>query len=102
MDPHPERNDNQTPSIREMATDASVSELERHSRFLLLVLRDDPGAIHLALDKNGWADVRDLVTRANRYGFEITAESLAEVLTSSFSRHFEWDEAGNRIRASKN
>lgn len=99
--PHPERQNNRTPSIREMATNASVSELERNSRFLLLVLRDDPGAIHLTLDKNGWADVRNLLTRANRYGFQLTAENLSDVLAVSSIHRFEWDKKGNRIRVSR-
>jgi hypothetical protein len=102
VDPHPERNDNRTPSIREMATDASVSELERHSKFLLLVLRDDPGAIHLKLDENGWADVRELLNRANRYGFKLTAENLNDCVTTSSVQRFEWNETRNRIRASGN
>lgn len=100
VDPHPVQTLARTPSIREMATDASVSELERNSRFLLLVLRDDPEAIHLTLDADGWADVRDLLTRANRYGFKLTDQNLADVLASSAGQCLEWDKPGNRIRAS--
>lgn len=88
-------------SIHEMASDVSVSSRERDSKFLLLVLRDDPGAIHLTLDSEGWADVGNLITRANRYGFKLTSESLVEAAASSPGRGFEWDQPGHRIRAAR-
>lgn len=89
-------------SIAEMAATAAISARERNSKFLLLVLRDDPGAIHLTLDSEGWADVNNLLTRANRYGFKLTREDLAEVIAASENNHFEWDQPGNRIRAVRN
>ena len=88
-------------SIREMAAAPEVPARERDSRFLLLVLRDDPGAIHLSLDPEGWADVNNLLTRANRYGFKLTREDLADVLTASEDHRFEWDQPGDRIRCVK-
>ena len=81
-----------------MATFPASSTQERHSKFLILVLRDDPGAIHLTLDSDGWADINNLLTRANRYGFELTRENLADVLSLSESHHFEWDVPAERIR----
>lgn len=82
-----------------MATAAGISARERNSRFLLLVLRDDPGAIHLTLDSDGWADMRNLLTRANRYGFKLTLGGIADALAVSPTSQFEWDQPGNRIRA---
>lgn len=89
-------------SIAEMAATAAIPAVERNSRFLLLILRDDPGAIHLTLDSEGWADVNNLLTRANRYGFKLTREDLVEVIAVSENHHFEWDQPGNRIRAVSN
>ena len=66
--------------------------------FSLLVLRDDPGAIHLGLDSDGWADVQNLLTRANRYGFKLTREDLTDILMVSEEHSFEWDQPGDRIR----
>jgi len=100
VDPDFEQTAFRAPSIREMAVDASISDLERNTKFLLLVLRDDPGAIHLKVDANGWADVRDLLTRSNRYGFKLTPGMIDDVLAASSVRYLEWDKSGNRIRAS--
>jgi hypothetical protein len=87
-----------TSSIAEMAADSAIPTLERNSIFLTLVLRDDPGAIHLILDSDGWADLQNLLTRANRYGFKLTREDLADILTVSGEHSFEWDQPGDRIR----
>ena len=89
-------------SIAEMAAASAIPARERNSRFLLLILRDDPGAIHLSIDSEGWADVNNLLTRANRYGFKLTREDLADVLTLSENLRFEWDQPCNRIRAVRN
>ncbi|MEY3895018.1 MAG: 2-phosphotransferase, partial [Verrucomicrobiota bacterium] len=67
----------------------------------LLILRDDPGAIHLTLDSEGWANVNNLLTRANRYGFKLTREDLADVLMASENQSFEWDQRGDCIRWGK-
>lgn len=98
IDPPSKRYTNQNPSISELTADVSNSARERDSRFLILVLRDDPGAIHLSLDSQGWADVNNLLTRANRYGFKLTREDLAEVLTVPENQSFEWDQPADRIR----
>ncbi len=87
-----------TRSISEMATAAAISTRERNSNFLILILRDDPGAIHLRLDSEGWADVNNLLTRANRCGFMLTRENLAEVLAVPGNQSIELDQPGNRIR----
>ncbi len=81
-----------------MATNVSIPARERDSRFLTLVLRDDPGAIHLTLDSEGWADVNNLLTRANRYGFNLTRESLEQVTSMEGNSPFEWDQKARRIR----
>lgn len=101
VNPHSERDSIRTLSIGEMATAPDIPARERNSRFLILILRDDPGAIHLSLDSAGWADINNLLTRANRYGFKLTREDLADVLTASEDHRFEWDQSGGRIRWSK-
>jgi ribosomal protein S27AE len=98
VDPDPAQVAFRNRSIAEMATAAGSSTQERHSRFLLLVVRDDPGAIHLTLDSEGWADINNLLTRANRYGFTLNRGNLAQLLAVSENQHFEWDQAGDRIR----
>jgi len=102
VNPDSEKDYIRTLSIAEMATDATISAMKRNSRFLILILRDDPGAIHLSLDSDGWADVNNLLTRANRYGFKLTREDLADVLSLSGNPGFEWDQPGSRIRFVRN
>ena len=87
-----------TLSIAEMATDSAISARERNSRFLILILRDDPGAIHLSLDSEGWADVNNLLTRANRYGFKLAREDLFDLLAGSEDHRFVSNQSGDRIR----
>jgi hypothetical protein len=88
-------------SISEMAADQAIPASERISKFFLLVLRDDTGGIHLTLDSDGWADVQNLLTRANRYGFKLTREDLSAVMLDPEEHRFEWDQSGDRIRWSK-
>lgn len=78
-----------------------IAERLRLAKFLSLVLREDPKAIGLRLDENGWTDIDVLLKRAQRNGLKLTHGNLAEVLTASSIHRFEWDETGNRIRASR-
>lgn len=78
--------------------DPVIAERLSLAKFLTLVLRNDPKAIGLRVDTDGWADVDDLLKRANRNGIGLTCETLGEVLTVSETRRFEWDREGNRIR----
>ena len=82
-------------------TDPLKVERLRLTNFLTLVLRDDPGAIGLRLDSDGWVDMEKLVTRANRHGIELSRENLTKVLTVSENHRFELDQPGNRIRWDK-
>ncbi|MEO5714164.1 MAG: hypothetical protein ABIT37_11810 [Luteolibacter sp.] len=64
-----------------------------------MVLRDDPGAIHLTLDSDGWDDVGNLLARANRYGFKLTREVITNLMVTKENPPIEWDHASDRIRA---
>lgn len=70
----------------------------RLKSFLTLVIRDDPYAIGLKLDSEGWADVEHLLARAKRYGIKLTREDLENAVGMENSL-FEWDQASTRIRA---
>ncbi len=87
-----------TPRRRDPIPDPAIAKRHRLAKFLTLVLRDDPKALGLRLDADGWANVDDLVKRSNRYDLNLTRESLAEVLSLSADQRFEWDQPGNRIR----
>ena len=50
------------------------------SRFLSLVLRHDPAAAHIRLDKNGWAEVTDLLAGMERAGRKVDMEGLERIV----------------------
>src|SRR4051812_9698548 len=73
----------------------------RISKFLSLVLRHKPEEIGLSLDENGWADVEDLIVRANRAGVPLTRPLLKQVVETNDKKRFAFDADGRRVRASQ-
>ncbi len=76
-------------------------ELTRTSKFLSFVLRHKPEAIGLTLDANGWADVEELIRRANETGEPLTRELLERVVADNDKQRFILSEDGTRIRANQ-
>lgn len=73
----------------------------RLSKFLSLVLRHRPQRIGLALDKAGWADVPELLTKANAAGVLLTYEQLQQIVAESDKQRFAFNHDGTRIRANQ-
>jgi len=73
----------------------------RYSKFLSLILRHKPQRIALTLDANGWADVDELIAKANADGVKITHALLQEVVAKNDKQRFKLSEDGRRIRASQ-
>lgn len=71
------------------------------SKFLSWVLRHEPEAIGLALDKEGWVDVATLIARAAVHGTVLTEELIREVVRTSDKKRFTLSEDGLRIRAAQ-
>src|SRR3954469_13972394 len=71
------------------------------SNFWSLVLRHQPEEIGLSLDDNGWADVADLITRANAHGVRLTRPLLEEVVATNDKKRFAFNDDRTRIRASQ-
>lgn len=71
------------------------------SKFLALVLRHQPELIGIALDRNGWAGVDELVEKCRAHGREITRETLVEVVVTSPKRRFALSDDGLRVRANQ-
>ena len=79
------------------------SEQTKISKFLSYVLRHKPDAIGLQLDSNGWANIDELIQKANDSG-ELEALSLAqlkEVVASSDKKRFIISDDNNTIRANQ-
>ena len=73
--------------------------LVKASKWLALHLRHRPERIGLTLDAAGWADVDELLARAEAARFALTRDELVEVVADNDKRRYELDAGGGRIRA---
>lgn len=70
-------------------------------RFLSLVLHHNPLAAGIRLDPNGWADVNELLTGANRSGKRIDREALERIVRENNKRRYSFNEDHTKIRANQ-
>ena len=75
--------------------------LIKTSKFLSLVLRHKPETIQLKLDENGWAEVEELITKANRAGIRLDEQLLHQVVIQNDKKRFLFNEDATRIRANQ-
>ena len=71
------------------------------SKFLSLVLRHKPDAIGLELDSQGWADIEQLIDKANVAGTNFGRTELLHVVETSDKKRFSISADGLRIRAAQ-
>lgn len=72
------------------------------SKFLSLILRHKPETINLQLDKEGWADVKDLLAGMRRKGWNnFSKDDLAEVVRDNNKQRFSFNEDKTKIRANQ-
>ena len=71
------------------------------SKFLSYVLRHEPEAIDLSLDKEGWAVIDELILRAGNKGHALDKDLIFDVVESSEKKRFTISEDGLRIRAAQ-
>jgi putative RNA 2'-phosphotransferase len=64
-------------------------------------LRHDPGKIGLSLDSNGWADVEELVQKANHFGVRFDRQTLEKVVAENDKQRFAFNADKTKIRASQ-
>ncbi len=74
-------------------------QLNETSKFLSYVLRHEPQAIGLTLDREGWAEIDALITGAKTAGKELDVELIRAVVAGSDKKRFAISEDGFRIRA---
>jgi putative RNA 2'-phosphotransferase len=86
---------------REVRVLADKNNTIRISKFLSLVLRHRPEKIGLQLDASGWADVDDLLQKANRAGVRLDRELLEYVVATNDKKRFSFSQDGTRIRANQ-
>lgn len=76
-------------------------DIVRISKFLSLVLRHKPEEINLELDKGGWANINDLIEKANDRGVNIDYDSISEVVEKNEKKRFIISDDGKSIRANQ-
>lgn len=74
-------------------------QLTETSKFLSYVLRHEPQAIGLQLDREGWAVIRELTACAKQAGRDLDNALLREVVATSDKKRFAISDDGLRIRA---
>ena len=78
------------------------------SKFLSLILRHSPQTIHLNIDKNGWANIDELIQNANKYGgrripkgIHLTIDLINTIVETNDKQRFILSDDGKRIRANQ-
>jgi len=77
---------------------AGKTNLTHIGKYLALILRHDPGSIGLKLDKNGWADIDELVSKSKK---KLTREIIEEVVKTDNKQRYRISDDGKKIRASQ-
>ena len=75
--------------------------IKQASKFLSLLLRHQPELIGLELDAGGWANVQELIAKANEKGHSLSAGLLETVVATNDKQRFAFNEDHSRIRASQ-
>ena len=70
-------------------------------KFLSLVLRHEPGAAGITLDKNGWADVEELLAGVRRTGRQIDMDTLERIVRENNKQRYSFNEDHTKIRANQ-
>jgi len=71
------------------------------SKLLSLVLRHTPERIGITLDKNGWTDIKQLISKAKKAGYKLTLEEILETVQTNDKQRFTISEDGRKIRAAQ-
>ena len=71
------------------------------SKYLAKYLRHSPHELGLTLQPGGWVAVDDLLGAAEKHGFPITYDDLAECVETNDKQRFAFDVTGEMIRANQ-
>jgi putative RNA 2'-phosphotransferase len=71
------------------------------SKFLSLVLRHQPDLIGLNLDKNGWANLNELIEKSAYINKHFTIEMIKEIAEKCPKQRYAIDEYVTKIRANQ-
>lgn len=78
------------------------SQLKHTSVFLSLILRHNPGAANVTLDRHGWAEIDDLIHGVNSTGkYTLDRETLEYIVKTDNKQRYSISDDGKRIRANQ-
>lgn len=72
---------------------------EQTSKFLSYILRHKPEAIGLTLDIDGWADINELLDKAQNYGEKVDKNLIHKIVLENDKKRFAISNDGTKIRA---
>ena len=70
-------------------------------KFISLILRHKPEVIGISLDKNGYADVKELLDGINKAGKEIDIITLERIVKENNKKRYCFNEDKTKIRANQ-
>ena len=74
---------------------------ESLGRFLSLVLRHQPQAAYITLDRHGWADIEKLLAGCVRAGKSMDRETLERIVRENNKQRYSFNEDHTKIRANQ-
>lgn len=78
-----------------------MSKKDSRSKFLSLVLRHKPETIGISLDKNGWADVGELLTKISKQDPYFNMDVLIDIVDTDKKGRYSFNDTKTRIRANQ-
>ena len=79
----------------------NTKDIKHKSKFLSLVLRHKPEVIDLTLDENGWADIKELITKASAKDVILSQEIIKVVIETNDKQRFTNNDDKSKIRANQ-
>ena len=77
-------------------------KLQKTSKFLSLILRHKPEVIGITLDKNGWAEVSELIAGVNRNDkYFLNTDILDEIVSTDEKQRYSFSPDKKKIRANQ-
>lgn len=77
------------------------SDLKHISKFMSLVLRHQPEKIGLHLDENGWADIKELISKLTAHGIVADVAIIETVVATNDKKRFSFNDDKRKIRANQ-
>lgn len=77
-----------------------MSDLNKISKFISLILRHKPETIGIKLDEHGWANVNELIQGINKQQL-FTIDDLEEIVASDSKQRYSFNEDKTLIRANQ-